>query len=291
MTPQRGIGAIPYDTLHIYEIDGRIDSDERGFAGEYIGVWWEGDHSFVFFSRARDEAVQSMLEDDPTLHLINRFTINYRDWQGGDEIRSFRVGKLLFSPPWESVPPSKDDLYVTLDPSVVFGTGLHDTTRDCLGALWRIYQQECPQRVIDLGTGTGILALACAKLGAQSVLAVDRNPLAVKTAMRNVRLNGEEGHILVIQGEADQLVQRSVDLICGNLPYAVIDRLLSGPILYDKRWVILSGFFRKHEATVIQRLKRHGIRIDTTVVHGPWRTLIGFNPARNPSGRPLWGLR
>ena len=282
---------IPYDTLHIYEIDGPTDGAERYSAIEYIGVWWEGDHSFVFFSKERDDVIQSILDDDPTLHLINRFTMDYRDWQGGDEIRSFRVGKLLFSPPWESVTPSEDDLCVTLDPSVVFGTGLHDTTRDCLGALWRIYQQACPQQVVDLGTGTGILALACAKLGARRVLAVDRNPLAVKTATRNVRLNGEENHIRVIRGEADHLVQRSADLLCGNLPYAVIDRLLDNPILDNKRWMILSGFFETQETTLVQKLKRQGIRIETTVAHGPWRTLVGYNPARNPFCRPPEGLR
>ena len=291
MAPYGKTGAVPYDTLHIYEIDGRIHGDRDGFADECIGVWWEGDHSFVFFSKPRDEIVQAILEKDPSLHLVNRFTMDYRDWQGGDEIRSFRVGKLLFSPPWESVTPSGDDLGVTLDPSVVFGTGLHDTTRDCLGALWRIYQQECPQKVIDLGTGTGILALACAKLGARRVLAVDRNPLAVKTAIKNVRLNDEEDHILVIQGEADQLIEGVGDLMCGNLPYAVIDRLLENPSLYDKRWVILSGFFGRQEAPVIQRLTRRGIRIDTTVAHGPWRTLIGFNPAGDPSRRPRLGSR
>jgi ribosomal protein L11 methyltransferase len=270
---------MPYDILYIYEIDGKIDLDKYRLPRGYIGTWWEGDHSFVFFSRARGDVVEPILKDHyPSLHLVNQFTMDYRDWQGGDAIHPFRVGKLVFFPPWAPVTPSEDDLCVTLDPSVVFGTGLHDTTRDCLGALWCIYQRECPQRVLDLGTGTGILALACAKLGARNVLAIDRNPLAVKTAVKNVRLNREERHIRVVEGEADQFVQKTGDLICGNLPYAVIDRILNCPDLCDKRWIILSGLFKGQEAPVIEKLKRHGIRVNTPVAHGPWRTLTGFNP-------------
>jgi len=282
---------IPYDRLHIYEIDGRIDEDERAFAPEYIGIWWEGDHSFVFFSRASDDIVQSILEDDPSLHLINRFTMDYRDWQGGDEIRSFRVGKLVFSPPWESVTPSKDDLSVTLDPSVVFGTGLHQTTRTCLNGLWTIYQQERPQRVMDLGTGTGVLALACAKLGAQKILAVDHNPLAVKTTIRNVRLNGEDRRIQVVEGKAEELIHETADLICGNLPFAVIDQLLNGTALYEKRWMVLSGFFKGQEASVTDRLKGRHVRVDVIPTHGPWRTVTGFNPLTDSFGSVRSSLR
>jgi ribosomal protein L11 methyltransferase len=275
---------IPYQSLRIYEIDGRIDENGRAFPPEYIGIWWEGDHSFVFFSRAREDIVQSILEDDPALHLVNRFTIDYRDWQAGDEIRSFRVGSLIFSPPWESVTPSKDDICVRLDPSVVFGTGLHQTTRACLNGLWMIYQQERPQRVIDLGTGTGILALACAKLGAQRILAVDHNPLAVKTTIRNVRLNGEDQRIQVVEGKAEDIIHETADLICGNLPFAVIDQLLNGTAFYEKRWMVLSGFFKGQAARVTERLESRHVRIDVIPTDGPWRTVTGFNPYPDSSG-------
>ncbi|MBW2058214.1 MAG: 50S ribosomal protein L11 methyltransferase [Deltaproteobacteria bacterium] len=275
---------VPYDKLYIYEVDGPIDQDEAAFPPDYIGAWWEGDHSFLFFSRARDEAVQSILMARPALHLIDRFTLDYLDWQAGDEIRPFRVGKILFVPPWEEASPAPDEIPVLLDPSVVFGTGLHPTTRDCLEAIRRIYEQARPRTVIDLGTGTGILALACAKLGAQRVLAVDHNPLAVKTARRNVALNREEARIHVTRGKAEDFVRREGDLICCNLPHGVLDRLLDTGDFFHKEWSVLSGFFVSQGDGILRRLGKEGVDWEIISGHGPWRTVLGRRSAPARSG-------
>ena len=84
---------------------------------------------------------------------------------------------------------NEGEILILLDPCVVFGTGYHPTTRSCLKALWNLYQKEKPATVLDLGTGTGILALAAVKWGARRVLTVDCNELAAETASRNVKLN------------------------------------------------------------------------------------------------------
>lgn len=274
----RADGVIPYDKLYIYEIDGRIDQKDRDFPADYIGTWLEGDHAFLFFSQTQDRVVQSILERNPSFHLIDRFTLDYRDWQAGDEIRPFRVGKMVFIPPWENVALATDEIPILLDPSVVFGTGLHLTTRDCLEALCKVFQEDRPQTVLDLGTGTGILALACAKLGAERVLAVDYNPLAVKTATRNVILNGEEKCINVIKGKAEDLIRQQADLICCNLPCQVLDRLLNTEAFFQKRWSILSGFFSSQAEGVAQRLRRRGVGLEIISEQGPWRTVLGCNP-------------
>jgi ribosomal protein L11 methyltransferase len=135
---------IPYDKLHIYEIDGTVRRDESEFPPDYMGTWWEEEHSFLFFSQKNELAVESLLENDPSLHLIDQFAIDYRDWQGGEEIQVFRVGKMVFIPFWEDLTPSTDEIPIFLDPGVVFGTGLHPTTHSCLEAIWQVYQTERP---------------------------------------------------------------------------------------------------------------------------------------------------
>lgn len=269
---------VPYDKLYIYEIDGRIIQRDEELAADYIGTWWEGDHSFLFFSRDHEEAIQSLLKIDPSLHLIDRFVIDYREWQGGDEITPFRVEKMVFIPPWEHIVLSANEIPILLDPSVVFGNGVHPTTRGCLEAVWRVYEKDRPQTVLDLGTGTGILALACAKLGAERILAVDVNPLAVKVATRNVMLNAEKNRVHVIEGKAENLVEERGELICCNLHYQVLDRLLSTEAFFKKRWCILSGFFESDGEGVAQRLRGRGVRLEIISPRGPWQTILGFNP-------------
>jgi ribosomal protein L11 methyltransferase len=269
---------VPYDKLYIYEIDGAISLKDNELPPEYIGTWCEGEHAFIFFSQDRKEVIESLIKANRGLHLVDQFTMNYYDWQAGDEITSFRVGNMIFVPPWEKASLLANEIPIRLDPSVVFGTGFHPTTRACLEALWELYQKSRPRVVSDLGTGTGILALACAKLGAEEVLAVDHNPLAVKTANRNVTLNGENRRIRVVEGKAEIFVSERADLICCNLPYLVFDQLLESKAFYEKQRWILSGFFEKDGERIIQRLERKGVNIQILPSPGPWQTLVGLRP-------------
>ncbi len=89
---------------------------------------------------------------------------------------------------------------------MVFGTGTHATTRDCLEALELAFNSHHIESVLDLGTGTGLLALAAARLGCKYILAVDINLLAARTTQRNIRLNQLDDKILAVQGRAEDFV-------------------------------------------------------------------------------------
>jgi ribosomal protein L11 methyltransferase len=128
------------------------------------------------------------------------------------------------------------EILVHLDPCIVFGTGYHPTTRTCLQALWEIYQKERPKKVLDLGTGSGILALTAAKWGAEKVLAIDCNELAVETALRNVWSNGESQRIEVRKGNAEDFIEEKADLICANIHLQVIESVLKKKAFFQKRW-------------------------------------------------------
>jgi len=267
---------IPYETLYIYEICGEIQGSRNLFKEDFIGCWNEEGSSFLFFSQPHDEELEAFA-DQRGLSLLTRNILDYKAWQAGEELRPFKIGNLVFSPPWESEGTAKEETLVHIDPCVVFGTGYHPTTRSCLRALWEIYQKERPGKVLDLGTGSGILALAAAKWGAKRVLAIDCNELAVETALRNVSLNGEWERIEVRQGKAEDFIDEKADLICANIHLRVIESLLKKRALFQKRWFILSGLFLREGEEIEKRLRTSGITISQKHEEENWITLTAFN--------------
>jgi len=267
---------IPYETLYIYEICGEIQGSRSFFKEDFIGCWNEQESSFLFFSQPHDEEVEALV-DQRGLSLLTRNTLDYKAWQAGEELKPFKVGNLVFSPPWENAVIGKEETLVHIDPCVVFGTGYHPTTRSCLKALWEIYQKESPERVLDLGTGSGILALATAKWGAKRVLAVDCNELAVETALQNVLSNGESQRIEVKQGRAEDFIEEEADLVCANLHLQVIESLLRERAFFQKRWFILSGIFEKDGEEIERQLNQRSTQIVQRLQEKNWLTLVGFN--------------
>jgi ribosomal protein L11 methyltransferase len=267
---------IPYETLYIYEICGEIQGLRNFFKEDFIGCWNEEGSSFLFFSLPHDEQVEAFA-DRSGLSLLTRNILDYKAWQAGEELRPFKIGNLVFSPPWENAVIGKEETLVYVDPCVVFGTGYHPTTRSCLRALWEIYQKERPGKMLDLGTGSGILALAAAKWGAKKVLAIDCNELAVETALRNVSLNRELERIGVRQGKAEEFIDEEADLVCANLHLRVIESLLRKEAFFKKRWLILSGLFQRDGQEVVNRLEQGAVTIFQRVEEKNWMTLTGLN--------------
>jgi ribosomal protein L11 methyltransferase len=267
---------IPYETLYIYEICGEIQGSRNFFKEDFIGCWNEEGSSFLFFSQPHDEEVEA-LADQRGLSLLTRNILDYKAWQAGEELRPFKIANLVFSPPWENVVIGKEETLVHIDPCVVFGTGYHPTTRSCLTALWEIYQKERPEKMLDLGTGSGILALAAAKWGAKRVLAIDCNELAVETALRNVSSNGELERIEVRQGKAEDFIDEEADLVCANLHLRVIESLLRKEAFFKKRWLVLSGLFHRDGQEIENWLERRAVTIVQRFEEKNWITLTGLN--------------
>jgi ribosomal protein L11 methyltransferase len=266
---------VPYQTLYIYEISGKVQGSRTFFREDFIGCWNEGDVSFLFFSSPRDQEVEAFIQRK-RFSLLSRNVLDYKAWQAGEELKPFKVGNLIFSPPWENREVGNGEGLIQIDPCVVFGTGYHFTTRSCLQALHEIYQKETPEVVLDLGTGSGILALAAAKWGAERVLAIDCNELAVDTALRNVSSNKESERIEVKLGGAEDFIKEEAELVCANLPSQVIDSLLKKDSFYQKRWFILSGFFAKDAKEIEERLNQKSIETYRRLRESNWVTLVGL---------------
>jgi len=262
--------------LHIYYIQGRLKREDEQLGAAFIGNWEEEGFSFLFFSEPAPDEIEKLLAGNPELILTDEFRMSYEDWHGG-KITPFAAGRFFIVPPWEnaSVPPMSD-LKILLDPGVVFGTGMHPTTRDCLDVITRAYREETVRTVLDLGTGTGLLALAAARLGCSHVIAVDFNFLAVKTAAGNVRLNCLEDKILAVQGRAEDFISYPADLLIANIHYDVMRRLIESEGFLHKKQFVLSGLLRSEARDIESRLSQYPVKIVEKLEYdGVWHTFFG----------------
>jgi ribosomal protein L11 methyltransferase len=136
-----------------------------------------------------------------------------------------------------------DDIVLTLDPGMAFGTGLHPTTQMCLQFLEELV--EPGMRVLDVGTGSGILAIAAARLGATAVYAIDNDPIAVRTTAENVALNGVGDQVTAVVGELAAVSEKGYDIVVVNILAPVIQALLAEHDLLGfvrpGGWLLLSG--------------------------------------------------
>ncbi|MBF0377748.1 MAG: 50S ribosomal protein L11 methyltransferase [Desulfamplus sp.] len=278
----------PYKNLWIYYLQGVIRGNElekvisiyeQGSINNssFIGNWEEDGFSFLFFSASSDELVQKIVEQSKDLRLIDKYEMTGEAWHG-EAIESYTSGSLCISPPWKIPFVNKPNLkHILLDPGVVFGTGRHPTTEDCLSYIEHLCSSQyySISTAIDIGTGTGLLAIAAAKLGCKKVLALDFNLLAVKTAQKNIRLNSLEDKILAIQGRAEDFVSLPADLVVANIHYDVMNRFFEIPEFFQHKWLILSGLLRSEVNKVLDKLIKEGITVVETVSpDGVWNTIL-----------------
>ena len=173
------------------------------------------------------------------------------------QLTAVRVGRIVVAPPWApeaaarnapvpepgpAVPSGPGDLVVMIEPSMGFGTGHHATTRLCLHLLQRETLRE--RHVIDVGTGSGVLAIAAWALGAAAVAAVDCDPDALQNARENVRRNGAERSIRVVESDLSGLDHPAAHVVLANLTSSALQRHaaeLLRLVLPDGRLVV-SGF-------------------------------------------------
>lgn len=267
----------PLPKLFIYYLAGHPEMSGMDDSAHFIGCWPEDDFSFLFFSRPAPAEIDRLLAQQPALKLLDEYRFTLAEWHGG-VLEPFTVGSFRVSPPWCD-PPRECTAkhHLLLDPGVVFGAGNHPTTQSCLTALeLAMHDSGGAQKVLDLGTGTGLLALAAAQLGARRVLAVDFNLLAVRTAHRNIALNGLQQRILAVQGRAEDFVDGLSDLLIANIHFDVLQRLIQTSAFYRKKRFILSGLMRSEARKTADLLSR----APATILHewtpdGIWHTFYG----------------
>ena len=225
-----------------------------------------------------EEALTHLALQEP-VELFQR-EIEEQQWETAwrKHYKTLKVGeRLIIKPAWEEYQAEAGEVVIELDPGMAFGTGQHATTRLCLVALERFLRPGA--KVLDLGTGSGILAIAAAKLGAASVLALDINSAAVTVARSNIEANGF-AHLVVVEGGtlpwSHGAWQGSFDLVAANIIADVIEEL-AHPLthaLKAKGVLIAGGIIRERLDEVVERLEGAGVSVIDILAEGEWRTIV-----------------
>lgn len=274
MTPN--IFLTPDSLLHIYYLQGKISKDRQIVNQNYMGNWEEDGFSFLFFLESSPEEIDKLIAEEKHLVLLDTFEMTYEQWQGG-RLEPQQLGSFLICPPWFTPPEGEPSHVLSLDPGVVFGNGLHPTTQDCLQAMEIVGMGNTFSTMIDLGTGTGILALAGAALGFKKILAVDFNYLAAQTTHRNVIANGFENRILAINGQAESFTALPSDLLVANIHYDIMEDIIRTPGFLQQKWFILSGLLKSETEKIEDQLATMPVHLlKKWSRDGSWYTLLGI---------------
>jgi ribosomal protein L11 methyltransferase len=237
------------------------------------------------------EGVRTFLANLPDFGLapgkaeLSWKTVDDEDWANGwkQYYKPIRItDRLTVKPTWETYEPSEGEIVIELDPGMAFGTGTHPTTSLCLRAIERYIKPG--DEVIDVGTGSGILAIAAAKLGAGGVLALDLDPVAVSSAKENVALNGLR-QVTVMQSDLlsilDQVgtnelgITLPVRVVVSNILAEIILTFVGDVhrVLRKDGLFIASGIITAKEKMVADELERTGFEIVARNEEGDWVAL------------------
>ena len=230
-----------------------------------------------------EECLRDMASRRPGLFLAppTISPVRTEEWSSSWKVhfKPLRVGRrLLIVPTWEEVAPLPEDLVLRIDPGMAFGTGGHETTRLCLEFLENIMCDRptaVPPSLLDLGTGSGILAMAAALLGAGRIVALDIDPDAVLVADENLKLNGLDQLVRTGTEPLEALTEK-FDVILANilaeelvrLAPALVERLNPGGAL------ILSGILTCKEPLVQCGFTLPSLRYVQTSRDGEWSALL-----------------
>ncbi len=210
--------------------------------------------------------------------------VEEKDWAEAWKVhyRPVRIGqRLLIRPLWTEIELEPNDVEIALDPGQAFGTGTHPTTQLCLEATEDLLVPGV--QVLDLGTGSGILSIAAAKLGAGHVLALDIDPIAVEAARANAEQNGVGDKITVEEGSLEAVVgsMQRFDLILVNILARIIIAMCDqhlGEIVQPGGLAIFSGIIEDQAADVEAALRRTGLEPYTRRQEGDWVVIEARRP-------------
>jgi ribosomal protein L11 methyltransferase len=211
-----------------------------------------------------------MVEEDgrTTLHFPERVDglpldgeweeIPDTDWHAAwrASVRPVTVGSFTIAPPWLA---SSSTEVLVIEPAQAFGTGHHETTTGCLAALQEL--EVHGRSVLDVGTGTGVLAIAAAKLGAAKVVACDTDPLAVEATVGNAQRNGVD--VTAILGSLGEVGAGTYDIVIANLDTATLSRLAGALAerLAPRGWLVASGVSTQRQTEAIEAFAAAGLPV------------------------------
>lgn len=185
-----------------------------------------------------------------------------------------KVGeKIVVKPIWEEYEQKEGELVVNLDPGMAFGTGTHETTRMCIQALEKYVKEE--STVFDVGSGSGILAIAAAKLGAKLAVGVDLDPVAVESSIENVGYNNLN-NIEILHGNLVEVIDGKADIVVANILAEIICILTDDVkrVMKDGGVFITSGIIHDRVDMVCEKLEATGFEVIEKNRDGEWNCIV-----------------
>ena len=203
--------------------------------------------------------------------------VDDEDWAENwkKQYKPFRLGQhMVVKPGWETFDAQPDDKIIEIDPGMAFGTGTHETTSLCLETLDSLVKGG--ERVLDIGTGSGILAIAALKLGAASAEGVDIDPVAVRTAGENAALNGVADKLTVLVGDLSDKASGKYDIITANIvANAILSLAPAVPgLMAEGATFIASGIIDSRKDEVIAGLEKAGLSVVEVKEKRGWECIV-----------------
>ena len=256
---------------------GTIGCELRGEDPVTITAYFEGGDNLDAVERVIRSRLGDACLPENSL-IVERGVVPQADWETvwRQSLHPMRVGRSwVVRPPWIASEGFPNRETLVIDPKMGFGTGTHATTRLCLIELEDLVRPG--MSVLDVGTGTGILAIAAAKLGAQPVVGVEIDPVAVQCATENLALNDMTGHVELVTGTLADLTPRREgwDLIVANIEYRTLVAFAPAfrARIRPAGLAILSGILQLEAQHFLRELRRAGWR--------PIRLRRRFDPMTN----------
>jgi len=236
----------------------------------------------IHFEQAPDEAaIRRLIGDAGGPADVMFETIAARDWVAASlaGLKPVAAGRFTVHGAHDRVHVTANRIGIEIEAALAFGTGHHGTTRGCLLALDGIVKRAFPRRVLDIGTGTGVLAIAAAKALRVPVLASDIDPEAVRIARENARLNGIAPFLEYLHaaglGAPRFRTRAPFDLVFANILLPPLKRLAAPmrPLLAPGAYVVLSGLLAAQEQAALAAYRPHGLTLVRRIPLGEWVTL------------------
>ena len=236
-------------------------------------------HLYISPGESPLEAVSYLrerLEAEGVPFSVETDKVDEEDWATAWKKYYFptRVGeRLVVCPSWEDYAPAPGEVVLTMDPGMAFGTGTHDTTRLCMQLLEKYAAPGV--KLLDVGTGSGILAVAALLLGADSAVGVDIDEVAVRVAKENAAANGVGDRVAFLAGDLADRVDGRFAVVTANIVADIILRLIPdlGRFLEPDGVFIASGIIDTREADVVSALEGAGYRLADRRESGGWVAL------------------
>ncbi len=245
---------------------------------ELIICYLEKDEGYSTKRQTLDNLISLFSEKSAlTVELSNLVEENWAEnWKSN--YKPTKLSKhITVKPTWEDYEAKTDEIVIDIDPGLAFGTGLHFSTRLALCHIDTLFHQDTiPETILDVGTGTGILALACAKLGAARVIAIDNDPDAVVTALDNIKQNNEHHKIQCSVTDLKD-IKPQADLVIANITADILTLLQPDIALKIKPngHLILAGILTGNQATSITKLyQENGLQLVEENQEDEWTGLL-----------------